>query len=205
MRPYLEDLLNRLSDTTPVKSSSESVSWAAHREAEQLTDRSMVDELIEAAKRLKPRQRQGCYFTIGKIGVNLADESCAKALLELLPIETNKYGLGTLLEAIGAIPKGATLDLSSISTLLEDKRWLVRHAAIQAFDNSLNLDSESFILEHLASTVDPYDQTYCHSVLSSIGTPRALPALEANTKSRKRDVKDSALWAIEAIRERNPI
>ena len=79
MRPYLEDLVQRLADRTEVQSSSDSVSSAVHRKAEQLTDISMVSELAEAARTLPTAKRRGCYFTIGKIGRNLQDEHCAAA------------------------------------------------------------------------------------------------------------------------------
>ncbi len=203
MRPYLEDLVERLADQTPVTSSPESVSWTAHREAEQLTDITMVDDLAEGARKLRPAQRRACYFTIGKIGLNLGDERCVEVLLGLVPAETNKYGLAGLLEGIGRIPKGSQLDLSPVYPLLDDERWLVRRAAIKALDNSANPDSEARILQHLVSTDDPDDIPCCNAVLSNIGTVRALPVIEANLTSRKRDVKASAEWAVNAIRERN--
>jgi HEAT repeat protein len=203
MRPYLQDLVKRLADQTPAMSSAESVSFAAHREAERLTDITMVDELAEGAHTLKPVQRRGCYFTIGKIGLNLGDERCAEILLGLLPTETDKYNLASLLDGIRRIPKGPRFDLAPVYPLLDDKRWLVRYAAINALDNSANPDSEARVLKHLETTEDPHDMTYCHAVLSTIGTVRALPAIEANLTSRKRDVKASARWAANAIRERS--
>ncbi len=204
MRPYLEDLVERLADRTEVRSSSESVSWAAHREAEQFTDISMVSELAEAARTLPTAKRRGCYFTIGKIGLNLQDEHCAAVLLDLLPAESDKYNLDCLLQRVGEIPKGPTFDLSVVFPLLDDRRWLVRHAAIRALDYSANPDVEGQLIKHLLATMDAYDQTYCHAVLNHIGTRRALPAIEANLKSRKRDVKMSAEFAVHAIRERYP-
>lgn len=204
MRPYLEDLVERLADRTEVRSSSESVSWAAHREAEQLTDITMVSELAEAVRSLPTAKRSGCYYTIGKIGANLREEQCAVMLLELLPAESDKYNLDCLLQRVGEIPKGRTLDLSAIFPLLNDKRWLVRHAAIRALDHSANPDVEARLVAHLSATTDAYDQTYCHAVLNHIGTRHALPAIEAHLKSRKRDVKVSAELAVRAIRERYP-
>ena len=204
MRAYLEDLIERLADQAPTTSSAQSVSFAAHREAEQLTDASIVDELAEAVRRLKPAQRSGCYFIIGKVGRNSGEERCAAILLDLLPSETSKYNLASLLDGVAGVPKGPRFDLSPVYPLLDDKRWLVRHAAIRALDNSASPDAEVRLLSHLASTVDQYDMTYCHAVLSRIGTIRALPAIEPNLMSKKRDVRDSARWAVDAIRKREP-
>jgi hypothetical protein len=204
VRTYLVDLLERMGDKTKSISSDDSISWAAHREAERLTDITMVDELAEAVSGGLPTdKRRDCYFTIGKIGANLGDEHCAAVLLSLLPGETNKYNLDAMLHGIGHIPKGPNFDLSPIFPLLADSRWMVRHAAINALDNSANPDTETRVLDHLAATTDSYEQTYCHAVLSNIGTLRSLPAVEANLKSRKRDVKESARWAANAIRVRN--
>lgn len=204
VRPYLEDLLERLADRTEVHSSSESISWAAHREAELLSDITMVNELADGARTLPTAKRSGCYFTIGKIGLNLQDERCVAVLLDLLSSEDNQYNLDCLLQRVGEIPKGPGLDLSPVFPLLDDKRWLVRHAAIQALDRSANPQVEARVIAHISATSDPYDLTYCHAVLNHIGTRRALPVLEANLKSRKRDVKSSAKLAMQAICERHP-
>lgn len=51
-------------------------------------------------------------------------------------------------------------------------------------------------------TDDPYDMTYCHATLSEIGTAKALPFIQENLKSRKRDVKMSAQFVINAINVR---
>ena len=204
MRPYLTDLLDRMGDKTEHMSSADSISWAAHREAEKLTDVSMVDELAAAVAAGLPTDKRGdCYFTIGKIGANLGDERCAAILLSLLHSETNKYNLDTLLHGIGQISKGPNFDLSPVFPLLADSRWMVRQAAIKALDNSANPETEMRVIDHLAATTDPYEQTYCHAVLSTIGTLRSLPVIEANLKSRKRDVKSSAQWASSQIRLRN--
>jgi hypothetical protein len=105
---------------------------------------------------------------------------------------------------VGEIPKGPTLDPSAVFPLLEDKRWLVRHAAIRALDHSASPDVEARLVEHLSATTDAYDQTYCHAVLNHVGTRRALPAIEANLKSRKRDAIVSAELAVRATRDRYP-
>jgi len=202
VRPYLTDLLRRLTDTTPFTSSEESVSWSAHREAEQLEDLTIVNELASVAAKLPADQRRASYFVIGKIGARLGDEQCATVLLDLLPRERNKYNLDCLLTVLGEIPKGRDVDLSPVFALLGDQRWLVRHASIMALRRSASPLAEERLIEHLSGTSDPLDQGYCHSVLNEIGTPRAIPAIEANLGSRKRDVRISAQLALEAIAAR---
>jgi hypothetical protein len=86
--------------------------------------------------------------------------------------------------------------------LLSESRWLVRHAAITALQRTQSLEVEQTLLQHLASTADPFDMIYCHATLGGIGTALSLPALEAGCRSRKRDVKGSAEQAICAINAR---
>lgn len=204
MRPYLEDLVARLADRTPVTSSDDSISWHACREAETLTDVTMVDELAEGARGERSKHRRaGCYFTIGKLGGNLKDARCATVLLELLPKETDKHNIASLLDRVGEIPKPHECDLSAVYALLSDERSRVRHSAIQALNNSASPDAEDRLLRHLAQTTDPYDQVYCHAVLNRIGTRRSLRSIEANLKSPKRDVKASAEAALKAILARH--
>jgi HEAT repeat protein len=186
-----------------VRSSDDSVSWAAHREAEQLRDVSMVDELADVAAHEKVKARRAaCYFVIGKIGGNVQDAHCARVLLNLLDNETDKHNIASTLERVAEIKKPSTFDLSSVYALLGDSRWRVRHAAIQALGNSQGEEVETHLLRHLASTSDSFDQIYGHAVLGGLGTARSIPLLEVNRKSRKPDVKLSAENALHAIRNR---
>jgi cysteine sulfinate desulfinase/cysteine desulfurase-like protein len=58
------------------------------------------------------------------------------------------------------------------------------------------------ILHVLETTSDPYDLVYCQATLNEIGSAKAIPIIAKNLKSRKRDVKDSAKFAIDAIEAR---
>jgi len=58
------------------------------------------------------------------------------------------------------------------------------------------------ILHVLKTTSDPFDLVYCQATLNEIGSAKAIPLIAKNLKSRKRDVKDSAQLAIEAIKAR---
>jgi HEAT repeat protein len=201
---YFADLVDRMAhQDEPGASSSQSVSWAAHREAEQLRDVGSVDELVRmAAGDKNKRRRAACYFIIGKIGGNLQDARCASVLLELLKTETDKYNIAAILDRVAEIDKPPTVDIAGVYALLDDSRWLVRHAAIRAINRSQSDMAEARVLQHLTSTEDAHDKIYCHVVLGNIGTLAAIAAIEKNLASRKPDVKDSAQVAIQAIRDR---
>lgn len=150
------------------------------------------------------RTRSALYFIIGKIGLNTGSERCLEFLIGRLGHESNKYVAATILDRIAELPKTHNTDLSKIYELLDDKRWLVRHSAIQALKGASDLSAEEHLLRLLQRTSDPYDQIYCHATLNAIGTRRALPFLERALGSRKRDVKISAEMAIKAIMGRSP-
>ena len=82
-------------------------------------------------------------------------------------------------------------------------KWLIRHSAIQSLNNSADILAETALIEILDNSDDQYNLTYSNATLSRIGTKRAIPHLEKHLKSRKRDVKGSAKFAIEEIMKRN--
>ncbi|MFM9994641.1 MAG: HEAT repeat domain-containing protein [Phycisphaerales bacterium] len=203
MRRELKELLDRFGDEGTAPGSTQTIAWHAHREAEHLRDRTMVDELVEFVAHERDRwRRNAAYFIIGKIGQSLSDPTCAEVMIGWLGREKVKFNLSCLLDRIGDISKPATVDLSSVYALMGDARWLVRRAAIAALKRSENPEAERRVLAHLANGTDPYDIIECNATLNDIGTARAIPFLEANLKSRKRDVRGSAKFALESIRAR---
>ena len=81
-------------------------------------------------------------------------------------------------------------------------KWLIRHSAIRSLKNALDSVAETALIEILNDSDDPYDLVYTNATINTIGTLRAIPFLEKHLKSRKRDVKDSAIHAIEEIKKR---
>jgi HEAT repeat protein len=185
-------------------SSDDSVSWHAHREAEKLDDLTICQELDSYLREtLTVQQRSAAYFIIGKIGKNCQNTECASLLMSRIQEEKSKYALASLLYMLKDIPKSEEIDLTPVFALLQDKRWLVRHAAIGSLINTASAEAEDRLIAVLRTSSDPNDAIYCHASLNRIGTAKALPALEVGLKSRKRDVKLSAKLAIEAIATRD--
>jgi len=184
--------------------SDESISWHAHREAEALSDASLISELAEYVQReSKQDSRKAAYFILGKLGQKFPGSECAALLVAQAKNETNKYVLAALLDAFENVSKPTDLDLTPVYALLTDERWLVRHSAIQSLKRTKSPKVEEVILHVLETTSDPYDLIYCQATLNEIGTAKAIPFIAKNLKSRKRDVKDSAQLAIEAIEARD--
>lgn len=205
MRQTLVDLIARMEmSEPPCLNSEDSISWKAHREAETLADPSMVEELAQYLRHESSKERRTqAYFILGKLGKKVRGRDCVAILLSHLSTETNKYVLSVLLDALADVHKPRDIDLYQVFRLLEDDRWLVRHSAIQALRDTESHEVEDQLLRLLERTSDPYDMTYCQAVLNEIGSAKAIPFLEKNLKSRKRDVKMSAESAIQAIRTRD--
>ena len=203
MRTLLNDLVKRMTLREDVKSSDESTSWHAHREAERLVDTSLIAELERFAEiAASKEERKAAYFILGAIGENTADVRCAQILMRRASTESDKYVLSVLLGGIEKLIKPEELSLAPVFSLLHDKRWLVRHAAIQALKRAVSPNAEHEVLALLATTTDPYDKAYCHATLGNIGTRQSLPLLAQSLTSRKRDVKSSAEAAMAAIQAR---
>jgi HEAT repeat protein len=183
--------------------SDQSVSWHAHREAEALSDASLINELAGYVQH-EPKQdcRRAAYFVLGKLGEKFPASKCAAILLAQAKKEKKKYVLAALLDALAHVAKPSDLDLAPIYAFLTDERWLVRHSAIQSLKRTNSPNVEDMILHVLETTSDPNDLVYCQATLNEIGSAKAIPFIAKNLKSRKRDVKDSAQFAIEAIEAR---
>lgn len=204
MRATLTELIERMTRSEEVTDSRNSVSWQAHREAERLTDVALIDELQGfLVQKPKKDERTAAYFIMGSVGMNCQSALCASRLLSLVPSESDKYALACILEKLADIQKPAEVDLTPVFSLLRDKRWLVRHAAIKALKKSASSAVEDNLLELLSTSSDPHDMIYCHATLNQIGTRKSLDALQRGATSRKRDVKLSALAAIAAIEARD--
>jgi hypothetical protein len=203
MRTYLIELLERVSLPEPGVSSADSISWHAHREAEQLRDPVLIADLDEFLSSNPPaRKRTAAYFIVGAIGKNCGSGECASMLIKYASTEKDEDALHCLLDRLAHVPKPKHIDLEPLFALLEDKRWLVRHAAIRALINSSSPEPEVRLLALLGSTTDPGDLVYCHATLNRIGTAKSLAALRSNLTYRRRDVKLTAALAIEAIQAR---
>lgn len=203
MRLYLEEIISRMCLSEPGVSSADSKSWHAHREAERLLYPGVIQDIGSylAGKR-NALERRSAYFILGKVGKNLPATEAARQLLMFISSETDKYALSTALAMISELALEADENISPIINLLQDKRWQVRHAAIGALKASKSARAEEELIAFLGETNEANDKTYCHATLGAIGTVRSLAAIQVNTKSRKRDVKLSAMLAIESIQAR---
>ena len=184
--------------------SSKTISWKALREAEKVENTAYIPQLIsfiDSHKDKKKRDRS--YFLLGHIAKNTSDLKAVAYLISRINQETDKYIISALLDRIAAIKKPIGTDLQPLIQATKSDKWLIRHSAIRSLKNALDSVAETALIEILNDSDDPYDLVYTNATINTIGTLRAIPFLEKHLKSRKRDVKDSAKYAIEEIKKRH--
>ncbi len=208
MDKYLVELISRMNDESDKTNksgynSSDTISWKALREAEKIDNVNYIPELIafiDSEKDKKKRNR--AYFLLGHIAKNTNDIGATKYLIGRVEKETDKYILSSLLDRIAKLKKPKGIDLKPLIEATRNSKWQIRHSAIDSLQNSEDEVAEDTLIDILSTSEDFYDITYANATLSYIGTEKALPYLEKNLSSRKRDVKDSAKFAIESINKR---
>ncbi|MDD5318635.1 MAG: HEAT repeat domain-containing protein [Candidatus Pacebacteria bacterium] len=184
--------------------SSKTVSWQACREAEKMANKEYVDPLINFINTEKDKQkRRAAYFVLGQIAKNSKETKAVVYLIERLGIETDRYILGSLLDLINWTDKPKEVDLDNIIKLIGHKNAIVSSSAIRALRNSNNEKVEDLLIHLLNTSEDPYVLTCVNATLNNMGTPKAIPYIEKNLKSRKVDLKISAEMAIEQIQKRS--
>ena len=209
MDNYLIDIIDRMLDVSDKTTeagydSSKTISWKALREAEKVEDAAYIPQLIAFIDNQKDKKkRDRAYFLLGHIAKNTSDLKALQYLISRINQETDKYIISALLDRIAAIKKPIGTDLQPLIQATKSDKWLIRHSAIQSLKNASDSVAETALIEILIDSDDPYDLTYANATLNKIGTLRAIPFLEKHLKSRKRDVKDSAKYAIEEIKKRH--
>lgn len=209
MDNYLINLIDRMLDTSDQNKetgydSSKTISWKALREAENIENPEYIPQLITFIDNEKDKKkRDRSYFLLGHIAKNTSDLKALNYLIYRIQKETDKYIIASLLDRIAAIKKPIGTDLQPLIQATKSDKWLIRHSAIQSLKNALDSVVETALIEILNDSDDPYDLVYTNATINTIGTLRAIPFLEKHLKSRKRDVKDSAKYAIEEIKKRH--
>ena len=184
--------------------SSKTISWKALREAEEVENVNFIPQLISFIDNEKDKKkRDKAYFLLGHIVKNTNNSIALNYLIQRVGKEKDKYIVASLLNIISDIKKPIGTELQPLFDAIKSDKWLVRHNAIRSLNNSFDPLSEATLIEILEKSDDSYNLTYSNATLNTIGTLRAIPYLEKHLKSKKRDVQNSARFAVEEIMKRN--
>jgi hypothetical protein len=120
-----------------------------------------------------------------------------ETLLAQIRPETNKYKLASLLRELAKC-EHVPLDRYLLE-LVNDPRWLVRYAAIDALGHCPEPEVETCLLTRTKVTDDFDDLVYINASLGQVGSIKSIPYLSEMTRHKKEDVATSALAALTRI------
>lgn len=209
MDKYLIDIIERMLENSDQimeagYDSSKTISWKALREVEKVETVNFIPQLISFIDNEKDKKkRDKAYFLLGHILKNTTMTTALNYLIQRVEKEKDKYIVASLLDIIADIEKPIGTELQPLFDAIKSNKWLVRHSAIQSLNNSFDPVAEIILIEIIDNSDDPYNLAYSNATLNKIGTLRAIPYLEKHLNSRKRDIQDSARFAIEEIMKRN--
>jgi hypothetical protein len=202
-------LLEQMKLDLNVKNSADSLSWAAHRKAEKLNDFTLFpmlcDLILENEGNKHKELRRNIYFVMGCLLRKKMIVTYCQYLIDRLGIETDKYTLALILNQIARLSIPREVNMDYVIKCSKNDKWLVRHSAITALRAS---DSEScreaarYWVKQVDEKIYKYEIIYANACLNEIGVMEDIELLDIHTHSRIRDIKDSALYAIEAIKRR---
>ena len=119
--------------------------------------------------------------------------------------ETNKYVISSILDLLSEITIPKDVDVSLILECSKNDKWQIRQSALMALGSCATNESREALLYYINQDDDTKyknEITYANASLGKIGIMEDIPLLEKHVKSRKRDVCDSAKYAIESIKNK---
>lgn len=194
----INDLLYRMNDKRKSPSSTMTISYKAHREAEEIDNISFIpylEFLISISK--NKEERKNIYFLLSCIGKNSECVQVSEILINRLKFEDDKYVLSSLLDCIGR--QNDINDIEEVYNYLRDSRWQVRHSAIQALGISKSSEVEDVLLDLIDSTEDYNDISYALSSLYEVGTQKSIPRLIKLLDYPKEEIKGVTLSIISKV------
>lgn len=202
-------LLNRMCTTENVKSSAESISWQAHREAERIADPSVfpiLHQIITERNGVRDKKlRRAAYFVLGKVLKNVFDEEYLSFFIKQLRVESDKQLISAILDRLCDIDIPPALDIGPIIAHAKSQNKQVRRSAICALGSSSAPESIEALKYYLLQTDEKeygYEIIYANAALGKVGCASDIYYLQRHVDSRKSDIRESARFAIEKIKTR---
>lgn len=203
----LYDLIARMTIKEHATSSKESVSWNAYREAERISDETVYPILMRIIEENHKNKavRRAAYIIIGYSLRNIFNKEACIFLIQKLNEETDMQGVASILESLACIHIPEDIDMSLVIKCSKNDKWQIRHSALDALGSSsthANREALLFFINQEDEKKYESEIIYANASLGKIGLKEDIPFLEKHIKSRKRDIRGSALFAIDRIKER---
>lgn len=202
-------LLEEMTPSSVPVNSADDPSWHAHRRAEKLHNAQllpMLREIIEEREKKTDKElRRNAYFVLGQLLRKEPEPAYCQFFVDRLQKETDKYVLDAMLTSIARMHLPSDVNIEAIIACSRNEKWLIRHNAINALQASHTEASREAVRYWVRQEDEKqykYELIYANASLGYIGEEADIQLLETHTHSRIRDVKQSALFAIDNIRRR---
>lgn len=201
MNDYLINLVTRICDRSEQLNDSQTISWQALREAEQLANHAYVPILYQyIATEPDKERRRAAGFIIIQLSRNTNDPEVIRFMLDRLRVEQEPDMITAIqqdLERGPQIPGYMNLEPLLNNTLSLNNN--VRRSALFALRGTNNPQVEEWALNLLKRTVNEYDIYYLVLLLHKVATKKSLPALKRLLEHPRQDVKGLAFATIADI------
>ncbi|MFM2392414.1 MAG: hypothetical protein RLZZ546_391 [Bacteroidota bacterium] len=207
---YIPVLIDRMLDASDHNmvtgyDSSKTISWAALREAETLTDTNYIDYIIEKINIEKNRKRRHfMYFIVYRICENTPNQKGLEFLIDRIDKETDKYVVSGILDGLIELHKPAETNLDKIFAATKHKTWQIWFSAISALQNTKNPKVEELMMEIIDN--EPLEKSYKISnavaVLYNCGTTKCIPSLERQLQNKSRNIKSEVKETIAVLKKK---
>lgn len=205
------DLIKRLTDSEDLENAvvgSETVSWKAHREAEEIDDPLYIPILKTILRESDSLdEMNAAYFIFNSITKNLNDTKSADFIIDHL-IETMKEGKfdnETLYYLMSSIyDNGMCFNgkIDQFIDLVDDEDDMIRNTSIRLLGRTLRYKekAESALIDVLKNSYDDYGIRYAADSLYSVGSSNSIDALSfALEEAENEDAVESVKKALEKI------
>ncbi|WP_291906307.1 HEAT repeat domain-containing protein [Chitinophaga sp. CB10] len=202
---YLNNLINRICDRSDQLHDTQTISWQALREAEQLANHAYIPTLYTYIDQETDKEkRRAALYIIAQLSRNTNDPEVIRFLIDRLKFEQDAdmiTGIQQDLERGLPIPSYINVQPLLNNTLSANPN--IRRSALLALKGTKNPQVEDWVLQILQRTVNEYDIYYITVLLSKIATRKSLPALKRLLDHSRQDVRSLAFTTIADIeRER---
>lgn len=161
--------------------------------------------IVSRSSKTEAEIRENAYSILGRLLSRMMKKEYCQFLVDSLERESDKYVLHSILACISRLQLPDALDISPIITCSKSDLWQVRHNAIMALgasDTDASRDAVRYWVMQEDEKQYKFELIYANATLGHIGDVGDITLLEKHTHSRIRDVKDSAMYAIEKIRKK---
>jgi len=205
-------LIEKMNDTTPHSNRANKKSWKAHRKAEKISDPAVfaiIKEIIEENDHKKNVQkrnvRKAAYFIGGKLLKRSFDYNFCNFFIQRLCVESNKYVLSSILDRLEEFDIVGDCNIEPVLDCAKSEAWLIRYSAISALGSFNTIESRECLRAFVRledEKKNEYEIIYAQAALGRNGEKEDIELLQLHANSRKHDIKDSACFAQERLKEK---